>query len=75
MDTPKMMALVIPAERVFDCLVKKLTVSGIIGNTQGVNSAVNPNKNASINRDHQSTSPTNDSSSYSSFSIRGISSS
>ena len=31
------------------CFVKKLTVIGIIGNTQGVNNAVNPNKKAIIN--------------------------
>ena len=32
-----------------DSLVKKLTVSGIIGNTHGVNRAKNPPKNPNMN--------------------------
>ena len=40
------MAFRIPAARVLLCFVKKLTVSGIIGNTQGVNKAAKPERNA-----------------------------
>ena len=40
------MALRTPALLDLLCLVKKLTVIGIIGNTQGVNKAANPEKNA-----------------------------
>ena len=43
------MALLIPLARVVLLLVKKLTVSGIIGNTQGVSNANNPPKKPSIN--------------------------
>jgi hypothetical protein len=35
------------------CFVKKLTVIGIIGNTQGVNKAANPDKNAKKKIDHK----------------------
>ena len=35
-----------PAALLFLCLVKKLTVIGIIGNTHGVNKAAKPEKNA-----------------------------
>ena len=45
-----MSAFEIPFLRVPDCLVKKETVNGIIGNTQGVRSAINPPKNPSKNR-------------------------
>ena len=40
------MAFRIPAPFDLLCLVKKLTVIGIIGNTQGVNKAAKPEKNA-----------------------------
>ena len=36
------------------CFVKKLTVRGIIGKTQGVNKAVKPNKKASKNIESKS---------------------
>ena len=36
------MAFLIPADLFWLCLVKKLTVIGIIGKTQGVKSAANP---------------------------------
>lgn len=42
------MALEIPFALFLLCLVKKLTVRGIIGNTHGVNNAANPDKNAII---------------------------
>ncbi|MNG18276.1 hypothetical protein D3C84_1023270 [compost metagenome] len=35
------------------CFVKKLTVIGIIGNTQGVNNAANPDKKARKKIDHK----------------------
>lgn len=38
------MAFLMPAALFLLCLVKKLTVIGIIGNTQGVNNAANPEK-------------------------------
>ena len=41
-----MMAFFIPAAFVLLCFVKKLTVIGIKGNTQGVNKAAKPDKNA-----------------------------
>ena len=34
-----------PVDLFLLCLVKKLTVMGIIGKTQGVNKAINPPKN------------------------------
>ena len=40
------MAFRIPFAFVLLCLVKKLTVIGIIGNTQGVSSAANPERKA-----------------------------
>ncbi len=40
------MAFLIPAALFLLCLVKKLTVIGIIGNTQGVNNAAKPDKKA-----------------------------
>ena len=40
------MAFFFPSALVLLCLVKKLTVIGIIGNTQGVNKAANPPKKA-----------------------------
>ena len=43
-----MMAFFIPFALVLLCLVKKLTVMGIIGNTQGVSSAAKPEKKAII---------------------------
>ena len=48
-DKPYKMALLIPLARVVLLLVKKLTVSGIIGNTQGVSNANNPPKKPRIN--------------------------
>ena len=50
--TPYIMAFLIPAARFLLCFVKKLTVKGIIGNTQGVNKAANPDKNAIKNIPH-----------------------
>ena len=50
-----------PSARFLDCFVKKLTVMGIMGKTQGVNSAANPNKNPSKN---VPTSPSSSSSSW-----------
>src|SRR6185369_7995615 len=44
-----MNALRIPAAFVLLCLVKKLTVIGIIGNTQGVSKAKRPPKKPAIN--------------------------
>ena len=40
------MAFLIPLALVLLCLVKKLTVIGIIGNTQGVSKAAKPDKKA-----------------------------
>ena len=40
------MAFLIPCALFLLCLVKKLTVIGIIGKTHGVNSAANPEKKA-----------------------------
>ena len=40
------MAFLIPAALFLLCLVKKLTVIGIIGKTQGVNNAAKPDKKA-----------------------------
>lgn len=40
------MAFLIPVVLLLLFFVKKLTVIGIIGNTQGVSSAANPDKNA-----------------------------
>ena len=45
-----MIALRIPAAFVLLCFVKKLTVIGIIGNTQGVKSANKPPKKPAINK-------------------------
>ena len=45
-----MIALVIPSALVLLFLVKKLTVIGNIGNTQGVATAINPPKNAKIKK-------------------------
>ena len=42
MKSPYKMALKIPLLFVGDCFVKKETVNGIIGNTQGVSKASNP---------------------------------
>src|SRR5690606_18268082 len=47
------MAFLIPFARDLLCLVKKLTVIGIIGNTQGVSMAANPPKNDKINIFHR----------------------
>ena len=46
------MALLIPFAFVLLCLVKKLTVIGIIGKTQGVSNAANPDKKAMKKIDH-----------------------
>ena len=40
------MAFLIPCDLFLLCFVKKLTVIGIIGNTQGVNNAANPERKA-----------------------------
>ena len=45
METPYVNALTIPLALVGDLFVKNDTVIGIIGKTQGVRSATNPNKN------------------------------
>ncbi len=45
-----MIALVIPSALVLLFLVKKLTVIGNIGKTQGVATAINPPKNANIKK-------------------------
>ena len=42
------MAFFIPTALLLLCLVKKLTVMGIIGNTHGVNNAAKPDKKAII---------------------------
>ena len=42
MDSPYTTALIIPFLLSRPCLVKKETVSGIIGKTQGVSNAINP---------------------------------
>ena len=47
------MAFRIPAALLLLCLVKKLTVIGIIGNTQGVSKAANPDRKAMKNIDHK----------------------
>ena len=47
------MAFRIPAALFLLCLVKKLTVIGIIGNTQGVSKAANPDKKAIKNIDQR----------------------
>src|SRR6478735_2836605 len=46
------MAFLIPAALVLLCLVKKLTVIGIIGKTQGVSKAAKPEKKAIKKIDH-----------------------
>ena len=51
MPNPYNEALKIPSAFVLDCLVKKLTVSGIIGKIQGMSSAAKPPKNPSQNVD------------------------
>ena len=43
----------IPSARVFDCLVKKVTVMGIIGNMHGVNKANKPPPNPAQNVHHR----------------------
>ena len=43
-----MSAFLIPEALFLLCFVKKLTVMGIIGKTQGVNKAIKPLKNAII---------------------------
>ena len=48
-----MIAFLIPAPLDLLCFVKKLTVIGIIGNTQGVNNAANPEKKAMKNMAHK----------------------
>ena len=45
-ETPNKIAFRFPSAFVLLCFVKKLTVIGIIGNTQGVNSAAKPPTNA-----------------------------
>ena len=52
METPYKMAFFFPSAFVLLCFVKKLTVIGIIGKTQGVNNAANPPKNAKKKIDH-----------------------
>src|SRR5690606_7006514 len=47
------MAFLIPLARDLLCLVKKLTVIGIIGKTHGVNNAAKPEKNAIMKIDHK----------------------
>ena len=54
------MALRTPALLDLLCLVKKLTVIGIIGNTQGVNKAANPEKNAIMKIDQSPISSSSD---------------
>lgn len=46
------MAFAIPFPLLLFCLVKNETVSGIIGNTQGVNNAKSPPKNPKIKIPH-----------------------
>ena len=46
------MAFLIPFAFVLLCFVKKLTVIGIIGKTQGVSNAANPDKKAMKKIDH-----------------------
>ena len=46
MKNPYNKAFLIPDALVLLCFVKKLTVIGIIGNTQGVNKTKKPKKNA-----------------------------
>ena len=45
-DIPYIIAFLIPLALVLLCFVKKLTVIGIIGKTQGVSKAAKPDKNA-----------------------------
>ena len=51
-ETPYKMAFFFPSAFVLLCFVKKLTVIGIIGKTQGVNNAANPPKKAKKKIDH-----------------------
>ncbi len=44
-ERPKINAFIIPFERFSDLFIKKLTVIGIIGKTQGVKIPIIPNKN------------------------------
>lgn len=53
MEIPYKIAFLIPLALVLLCLVKKLTVIGIIGNTHGVKRAAKPEKKAMINIDHR----------------------
>ena len=48
-ETPYIIAFSIPSDFVLDFFVKKETVMGIIGKTQGVNNAAKPLKNATKN--------------------------
>ena len=48
-ETPYITAFSIPSDFVLDFFVKKETVIGIIGKTQGVNNAAKPLKNATKN--------------------------
>ena len=61
MDKPKIMACLIPL--LFSCLVKKETVIGIIGKTQGVIKAVSQAKKA-VSKSDQIDSPLLDASSF-----------
>ena len=53
MDTPKRIAFRMPTAFVLLCFVKKLTVIGIIGKTQGVSKAAKPAKKLKINKVHK----------------------
>src|SRR5258705_806332 len=48
METPYAKAFMIPFLLLCPCFVKKETVSGIMGKTQGVNKAMNPPSNPKI---------------------------
>ena len=51
-ETPYKIAFFFPSAFVLLCLVKKLTVIGIIGNTHGVSKAAKPPINAKKKIDH-----------------------
>ena len=71
-EIPYMMALRIPAALDLLCFVKKLTVIGIIGNTQGVRSAAKPLKNDRKKISHMDFPSSSSSSCLSSFSTLSL---